>query len=66
MFIRLWLYKKNHYRLIPVDLIQQIEFVGRLKKLGAGSNVGYMFILAILQKIEKMRLTSFQGSVTVL
>ena len=49
MFIRLWLYK-NHYRLIVVDLsrlkeldadpkaIQQIEFVGQLKKINNANN----------------------------
>ena len=72
-------YIKNHYRLIAVGLsrlkeldtnpqaIQQIEFVGQLKKLdddddGAES----MFILTILEKIKDTRLKFSQGSVTVL
>ena len=58
-------YIKNHYRLIAVDLsrqkeldadpkaIQQIEFVGQLKKLNDdNNNVESMFILTILEKIE--------------
>ena len=50
MFIRLWFYKKNHYRLISVDLsrenkleadakaILKIEFAGQLKKLEGKDN----------------------------
>ena len=58
-------YIKNHYRLIAVDLsrqkeldadpkaIQQIEFVGQLKKLNDdNNNVESMFVLTILEKIE--------------
>ena len=54
-------YIKNHYRLIAVDLsrqkeldsdpkaLQQIEFVGQLKKLNNDSNnVESMFFLTIL------------------
>ena len=67
MFIRLWLYQKS-YRLIAVDLnrqkeldadpkaIQQIKFVEQLKKLKAGNtNVESMFILMVLEKIEKRK-----------
>ena len=32
MFVRQWLYKKNHYRLIAVDLSRQKEFI-KLKNL---------------------------------
>ena len=66
MFIRLGLCKKNHYRLIAVDLsrqkelhadpqaIQQMEFVGQLKKLNnANVNPESMFILTILEKLKK-------------
>ena len=66
MFIRLGLRKKNHYRLIAVDLsrqkelhadpqaIQQMEFVGQLKKLNnANVNPESMFILTILEKLKK-------------
>ena len=58
--------KKNHYRLIAVDLsrqkelhadpqaIQQMEFVGQLKKLNnANVNPESMFILTILEKLKK-------------
>ena len=57
---------KNHYRLIAVDLsrqkeldadpksIQQIEFVGQLKKLNADDNVKSMFIFTILEKIKEV------------
>ena len=59
-------YMKNHYRLIAVDLsrqkeldadpksIQQIEFVGQLKKLNADDNVKSMFIFTILEKIKEV------------
>ena len=47
--------------------IQQIEFVGQLKRpddaIGVGRN---MFILTILEKIKETRLKFSQGSVTVL
>ena len=52
--------------------IQQIEFLGQLKKLGDDGNATdegsdqYMSILTILEKIKEMRLKFFQGSVTVL
>ena len=67
-------YIKNHYRLIAVDLsrqkeldadpkaIQQIEFVGKLKKLDAYGNATdagndqSMFVLTILEKIKETRL----------
>ena len=75
---------KNHYRLLAVDLsiekeldadpeaIQQIEFVGHLKKLdGDGkatdaSNDQTMFALMIFKKIKEVRLTFLQRSITVL
>ena len=59
-------YVRNHYRLIAVDLsrhkeldddpksIQQIEFVGQLKKLNADDNVKSMFIFTILEKIKEV------------
>ena len=60
--IQIW----NHYRLIAVDLsrpkelhadpqaIQQMEFVGQLKKLNnANVNPESMFILTILEKLKK-------------
>ena len=78
-------YIKNHYRLIAFDLcrlkesdanpkaIQQIEFVGQLKKIGdddnaraAGNNDQSMFFLTILEKIKELRLKLSQGCVTVL
>ena len=55
--------------------IQQIEFVGQLKKLDdddddhttdAAGNDQSMFILVILEKIQEMRLKFSQRSVTVL
>ena len=52
--------------------IQQIEFLGQLKKLGDDGNATdagsgqYMSVLTILEKIKEMRLEFFQGSVTVL
>ena len=62
-------YIKNHYRLIATDLsrqkeldadpkaIQQIEFVGKLKKVNDNNNkVESMFISTILRKIKEMRL----------
>ena len=51
-------YIKNDYRLIAVDLseldadlkaIQQIEFLGELKKLTADNNVKSMLVLKILE-----------------
>ena len=60
-------YMKNHYRLIAVDLsrqkeldadpksVQQVEFVGQLKKLNADDNVKSMFIFTILEKIKEVR-----------
>ena len=66
MFIRLGLCKNNHYRLLAVDwsrqkelhadpqAIQQMEFVGQLKKLNnANVNPESMFILIILEKLKK-------------
>ena len=59
-------YMKNHYRLIAVDLsrqkeldadpksVQQVEFVGQLKKLNADDNVKSMFIFTILEKIKEV------------
>ena len=77
-------YIKNHYRLIAVDLnkqkeldtdpkaIQQIEFVGKLKKKkDNNNNATYavndqsIFVLTI-SKIKETRLKFSQGSVTVL
>ena len=71
------LISKNHYRLIAVNLsrqkeldaylkaIQQIEFIGQLKKLDAndndadaGDNDQYMFVLTIWEKIKEKRLKS--------
>ena len=78
-------YIKNHYRLIVIDLsrqkeldadpkaIQQVEFVGQLKKLDANdspadtaSNDQSMFVLTILEKIKEMWIKVSQGTVTVL
>ena len=77
MFIRLW-FIKNHYRLIVINLsrqkeldadskaIQQIEFVGQLKKLNADNNNDEsMSVLTILEKIKETRSKLSQGSVTV-
>ena len=68
MFIRLCLYKKNNHGLSTVDLsrqneldsgpkaIQQIEFIGQLKKLDVNNNAAdasndrSMFVLTILEK----------------
>ena len=71
-------YIKNHYRLMAVDLsrqkvldaypksIQQIEFVGQLKKVNnAINNPESIFILMILEKIKEKRLKLSQGSLTV-
>ena len=70
-------YIKSHYRLIALDLsrqteldsnpkaIQQTEFNGQLKKLNK-NNVESTFILTVLEKIKKARLTFSQGIVTVL
>ena len=77
-------YIKSHYRLIAVDLsrqkqldadpkaIQQIEFIGQLKKLddnGNATDAGNdksMIVVAILEKIKETRLKFSQGSVAVL
>ena len=78
-------YIKNHYRLIVIDLsrqkeldadpkaIQQVEFVGQLKKLDANDspadtagNDQSMFVLTILEKIKEMWIKFSQGTVTVL
>ena len=77
-------YVKNHYRSIAIDLsrqkeldadpkaIQQIKFVGQLKKLDANVNATTagngrsMFVLTILDKINETRLKFSQGSATVL
>ena len=54
------------------EAIQQIEFVGHLKKLdGDGkvtdaSNNQTMFVLMIFKKIKEVRLTFLQRSITVL
>ena len=76
-------YIKNHYRLIAFDLnrqrkldvdakaIQQIEFVGQLKKIGAdgsaadSGNDQSMFSITILEKIREKKLKFSQGSVRV-
>ena len=71
-------YIKNHYRLMAVDLsrqkeldaypksIQQIEFVGQLKKVNnAVNNPESIFILMNLEKIKEKRLKLSQGSLTV-
>ena len=74
-------YIKKHYKLIAVDFswqlnadpkaIQQIEFIGQLKKLDnngnakdAGNNL-CMFVLTILEKIKKTTKLSHEN-VTVL
>ena len=77
MIIRLWIHKIIGYRLIAIDLsrqkeldvdrksIQQIEFVGQLKKLdddGNDTDVGNdqsMFVLKISEKNFKKRDKSF-------
>ena len=77
MIIRLWIYKIIGYRLIAIDLsrqkeldvdrksIQQIEFVGQLKKLdddGNDTDVDNdqsMFVLKIPEKNFKKRDKSF-------
>ena len=72
-------YIRNHYMLIAVDLkrqkelnadpkaIQQIAFVGQLKKLNnANNNPESMFILTILEKNKETRLKFSKGSVTLL
>ena len=71
-------YIKNHYRLIAAELsrqkeldadpkaIQQIEFVGQLKKPNADDYVESMFNLTILEKNKENELKFSQGSVTVL
>ena len=77
-------YIENHYILIAVDLsrqkkldagskaIQQIEFVGKLKKLHGNDNAAdadndqSIFVLTIFEKIKETRLKLSQGSVTVL
>ena len=72
-------YIRNHYMLIAVDLkrqkesnadpkaIQQIAFVGQLKKLNnANNNPESMFILTILEKNKEPRLKFSKGSVTLL
>ena len=71
-------YIKNHYRLMAVDLsrqkeldaypksIQQIEFVGQLKKVNnTVNNPESIFILMILEKRKEKRLKLSQGSLTV-
>ena len=77
-------YIKNHYRLIAVDLsrqkeldadlkaIQQIQFIGQLKKLdddddnaATAINDQFMFVLTILEKMKETRLEFSQGGVTV-
>ena len=77
-------YIKNHYKWIAVDLsrqkeldadpkvIQQIEFVGQLKKVDDNgtatdtSNGQSMFVLKNVGKFKKASLEFSQGSVTVL
>ena len=71
-------YVKSHNKLIAVALsrqkeldadpkaIQQIEFVGQLKKLDADDDVESMFILMVLEKIKEKRLKFLQGSVAIL
>ena len=48
--------------------IQQIEFVGQLKKLNNtnNNNRGSMFVLTVLEKIKETRSKFSQGSATVL
>ena len=77
-------YIKSHYRLIAVDSgrlkesdagpkrIQQIEFVGQLKRLDDNGNATgsgadqFIIVLVILEKIKETQPNFFQGSVTVL
>ena len=76
-------YIKNHCRFIAVDLsrqkeldtdskaIQQLEFIGQLKKLDDNYNIANydaqsIFVLTIFRKHKKTRLKFSQGSVTVL
>ena len=74
---------KNQYRLIAVDLsrqkeldadpkaIQQIQFVGQLRKLDYNDNTTHegndqsMLVLKTLEKIKETQLKFSQGSVTV-
>ena len=46
--------------------VQQIKFVGQLKILNADTNVEFVFVLTILEKIKVMRLKLSQGSVILL
>ena len=77
-------YIKNYYRLIAVDLsrkkeldadpkaIQQIEFVGQLKKIDKNGNVKdagdgkSTFVLTNLEKIKETRIKFSSRGVTVL
>ena len=73
-------YIKNHYRLLAVDLswqkelesadpksIQQIKFVGQLKKLeNRNADAESILIVTILEKIKEAKLKFSQGSVAVL
>ena len=77
-------YIKNHYRLIAVDSgrlkesdadpkrIQQIEFVGQLKRLDDNGNATgpgadqFIIVLMILEKIKETQPNFFQGSVNSL
>ena len=81
--IRCWLdYEciKNHYKLMPVDLIrqkesdadskaiQQVQLVWQLKNVG-GENAGgtqSTFVLTIVVKNKEARLKFSQGTITVL
>ena len=74
-------YIKNHYRFIAIDLsrqkeldadpkaIQQVEFVGQLKKLDTNGNTTdagndqSMFVFTVLEKIQEIRLQFSQGSI---
>ena len=74
---------KNQYRLIAVDLsrqkeldadpkaIQQIQFVGQLRKLDYNDNTTHegndqsMLVLKTLEKIKETQWKCSQGSVTV-
>ena len=71
MFIRLWLHKKNHYRLIAVDLSRQKELdadskaIQQIELVECWWNTMYA-CFNYLGKITETRLKFSEGSVTVI
>ena len=71
MFVRLYIYIKNHYPLIAADLSSQKELDAdpiqlKKKQILMASTYQFIFLLTVLEKLKETMLKCSQGRVTVL